>query len=178
MFKSRCFVICALLSALVFFSTVSLASDCRHHPAGKLLNQYINLYNKRQLKPLLNLFSTHARTWGTASDEYVVGRNGIKRLLLRDWSQSETGKIRLITPVYCSKKNPTWAAARFDAIMTINGKPYHFHDLRADIVVAKEKNRWKIIFDHASFPNNVEAVGQSFPAPYKQTAKPRVTVTG
>ena len=130
--------------------------------AEQLLIHFCQAYRARDLHRTLNLFTSNAYMWGTGVDETRQGLKEIEAQLLRDWSQSESGEIEIVSfaPVHGSA---LWAAAVTRAKLTIEGQIYSFDDLRGSIVIEEENGHWKICHMHSSFPDMRNAENNSFP---------------
>ncbi|KTD44509.1 nuclear transport factor 2 family protein [Legionella quateirensis] len=130
--------------------------------ATRLLKQFCLGYNKRDLTLLLDLFTHNATMWGSGIDEYRVGLTEIQEQLERDWSQSEQGRIEIVSfiPGY---NDLLWAAALCKAHILIDGTEHVFEQLRGSIVLSDEHGTWKIAHMHASFPDYRNAENNSFP---------------
>ena len=100
--------------------------------------------------------------WGTGIDEYRVGIKEVEKQLVRDWSQSDTGEIKIESFVPASE-NASWCAAVCTGIITLNGQEHVFEHLRGTIIAEKEDGIWKISHMHASFPDIRNAKNNSFP---------------
>lgn len=128
-----------------------------------LMLQFCEAYTERDMSKLLSLFTQNATMFGTGVDEYRTGLKEIEEQVKRDWSQSERGELKLVT-LLSPSSNSTWAAANFTAHIQINGKVHTFEPLRGTVIIEKEDDLWKIAHMHASFPNSLQAEGQSFPS--------------
>lgn len=130
--------------------------------AQEILESFCEGYNHRNLKQTLALFTFNANIWGTAEEEYITGRENMRKQLERDWSQSEKSEIhvKLFVP---TAGNTTWAAAICQAKITLHGKEHIFDHLRGTIIIEKEENMWRIAHMHSSFPDYRNASNNSFP---------------
>jgi ketosteroid isomerase-like protein len=133
-----------------------------NNPAQKLFMQFCEGYKKRDINALLKLFTQDSNMWGTGVDEYRVGLKSIEEQLQRDWRQSDTGEIEVMSFVP-TEENASWAAAVCNAHLSLNGKSNVFADLRGTIIVKQEDGIWKISHMHASFPDFRNPAENSFP---------------
>lgn len=135
------------------------------NPAVHLLKEFCLFYNERDLEGALNLFlkTQEPFLWGTGVDERHRGLEAIRGQLLRDWGQSENGRIEFNSSSFIHSDDPHWASGEFAAIITINGQTYTYPHLRGSIYTVKEGHDWKISHMHASFPESTQQIGQSFP---------------
>ncbi|HQS83554.1 MAG: hypothetical protein B7Y25_01935 [Alphaproteobacteria bacterium 16-39-46] len=131
--------------------------------ARHVLLEFCKNYSERNLEKNLSLFSEKAHLWGTGVDENRVGLKEIEAQLKRDWSQSESGKLDLVSWVEPISETDLWAAAVCRATVVMGGIPHVFENLRGTIMVEKEEGDWKIVHMHASFPDARQPAGDSFP---------------
>lgn len=130
--------------------------------AEHIFDNFCDGYKKRDLKALLNLFTSNTIMWGSGIDEYRVGLKEIEKQLTRDWSQSDKGEIEVKSFV-ATPEDALWTAAVCNAKVVIHGKEYIFEHLRGTIIIGKENDAWKISHMHASFPDFKNAENNSFP---------------
>jgi ketosteroid isomerase-like protein len=128
----------------------------------QLLMQFCDGYKKRDLPLLLSLFTKKATLWGTGVDEYREGLEQIEEQILRDWHQSDSGEIHVVSFI-STPHNALWTAAICETTIVVAGKTYHFEDLRGTIVITQEEGIWKIVHMHASFPDYRNSEANSFP---------------
>lgn len=130
--------------------------------AVDILTAYCDAYNQRDLNQLLKLFTTNCFIWGTGLDEVRVGIKAMVDQHERDWEQSDKSEIHIVDTV-SAPENANWAASTNKALITINGEQHTVENLRGSICIAEEDGQWKIAFMHASFPDQRNAPGDSFP---------------
>jgi len=130
--------------------------------AQEIFESFCEYYNNRKLEQIVDLFTINTNLWGTAEDEYIAGREGVKKQLERDWRQSEKSEIHIKSFVP-AVDNAMWAAAICKAKITLNGKEHVFDHLRGTIILKKEKTTWRIAHMHSSFPDYRNVEGNSFP---------------
>jgi ketosteroid isomerase-like protein len=130
--------------------------------AQAILKDYCQAYSLRDLNKVLSLFTQNCSVWGTGVDEYRVGLKQIEEQHLRDWAQSEKGKIEIVSLSSTPNEAP-FVAAIFRATVTIASQTHVFEELRGTIVIHKEAEEWKIAHMHASFPDYRNLEGNSFP---------------
>ena len=99
---------------------------------------------------------------GTASDEKRIGQAEIKTQLQRDFSQSESGEIQIIS-FLPTPEQALWTTAICNTTITINSTSHVFENLRCTIMIAEENQYFKIAHMHASFPDIRSPQGSSFP---------------
>lgn len=135
------------------------------NPAVTLFKKFCEHYNNRNLEGLLSLFCRDHETLsiGTGVDEWLSGLDGIKKQVLRDWSQSEKSRIIPASTFHFSETPTCWTAADCGAEVTIQGQTLSLSHLRGSLVAIQEKGEWKISLMHASFPAANQAEGSSFP---------------
>jgi len=131
-------------------------------PAELIFKRFCESYNQRDLKRLLNLFTSNTNMWGTGLDEYRVGLQQVETQLQRDWEQAEKSEIEVVSFIPASD-DLTFAAAICQARITINHAQHIFEHLRVTINIEKEQGLWKIAHMHASFPDYRNNIDGSFP---------------
>ncbi len=134
-----------------------------HHNAHRLFLEFCKAYTERDLQKTLSLFSKKAHLWGTGEDESRQGLVEIEAQLKRDWSQSETGKLEIISWIEPVSEEALWAAGVCRATVVIEGVSHVLENLRGTIMIEKEEGLWKISHSHASFPDVRQSTGESFP---------------
>ena len=127
-----------------------------------MLMQFCGGYKKRDLPSLLCLFTKKATLWGTGIDEYREGLYQIEEQILRDWQQSDSGEIRVVS-FASTPQNALWTAAMCETMIVVAGKTYYFEDLRGTIIAEQEEGSWKIAHMHSSFPDYRNPEDNSFP---------------
>jgi len=130
--------------------------------AQKILKQFCDYYQKRDLTSLLRLFTTNTILWGTGIDEVRVGLEQVEIQLRRDWQQSEKSAIEIVSFV-TTPHDSIWTAAICAGRITVEGKEHLFENLRGTIILAFEDGIWKISHMHASFPDFRNPDNNSFP---------------
>lgn len=135
----------------------------QHHMAHLLLLDFCKGYSERKLQKVLSLFTQNAHVWGTGTDEDYIGVKEIERYLKRDWSQSESSCIEVVSWVPSYFEDFTWAAAVCKATIIIEGTSYVLDNLRGTVVLEEEDGVLKISHMHASFPDSRQPEGSSFP---------------
>ncbi len=131
-------------------------------PPVQLLQDYCNVYEKRDLKKMKKLFAKKTFSLGTGRDEILNGWSAMEAQLKRDWTQSKTGRIELHKPIITANN---WASCTGTAHITLcNGEKIVWPNLRMSIVVTKENSKWKIAHTHASVPAIDQPEGRSFPS--------------
>jgi ketosteroid isomerase-like protein len=128
----------------------------------QLFQDFCKGYKDRDLSFLLSLCSKNINMWGSGLDEYRVGLKEVEEQLKRDWSQSESGEIEVLSFVP-TVGDALWTAAHCRAKVKIEGQVHTFDHFRGTLVIEKEEGIWKISHMHASFPDYRNAEGGSFP---------------
>ncbi|MFI4983918.1 MAG: nuclear transport factor 2 family protein [Rickettsiales bacterium] len=130
--------------------------------AQQLLTQFINGYNARDMQTTLGLFKEDFSGWGSAKDEYWLGKSAMETQLARDWSQAEFGEI--IVNFFAPNSNDNWAAADCSVKLVVSGQALYVEHLRGSIVADNTEGEWKIAHFHTSFPDARNEDGSSFPS--------------
>lgn len=121
------------------------------NPAERLLRQFWEGYNKRDLACIRSLCLPNIQMLGAAADEYLVGLKEVEAKFELDWRQSEKSSVDV---VHCApgSSDALWIAALCTAKFTIRNQEHVFENFRCTLAVEKQGNTWKIAHVHASFP--------------------------
>lgn len=130
--------------------------------AQELMQSFCAAYEERNAPKLLSLFTEKACILGSAEDEIRVGKMEIQESFKRDWSQSEKVEIQ-IESFIPAPDEAEWATAICNTTIIVKGETHHFKNLRSTLVLSKEEGPWKIAHIHASFPDQRNPEGGSFP---------------
>ena len=123
---------------------------------------YLSLYERRKADKILELFSDDTHLCGTGKDEEAKTKSDIKNMLMRDWSQSRSGKIEITQKVEQIIGETAVVMLYGQAHIGIADKVLKQH-IRITSVLRKFEGVWKICHQHWSFPEPTQEEGQSFP---------------
>lgn len=131
-------------------------------PAIQLFNQYCNFYEQRNIPAIKELFTSDCYNFGTGKDEVLKGWDNMEAQLKRDFSQSKSARIEIIS---IDKNTTYFAAGLWNAHITfLDDSQKIWEGLRFTIQVIQNTNGdWKIDHTHASAPAIDQVEGESFP---------------
>ncbi|MFH1742677.1 MAG: nuclear transport factor 2 family protein [bacterium] len=129
-----------------------------------VMNEYYRAYADHDLEAVMSLFSTGSGVvcYGTGADEKCVGLDSLKKLIQRDFKQSETVKITMPWISVSSAGNVAWLAADCHVKATTKDGEVSI-DSRLTGVFVKKDDKWLISQMHLSVPFSSQEPGHSFP---------------
>lgn len=130
--------------------------------AALILAQYCEAYGNRDAATIEKLFTEDCHLWGTAENEYCVGKRSAVDLIRLAWTQADKEAIHIHTWVP-TPVDANWAAAVCTAKITIAGQEHTFEHLRGSIIIRQENGDWKIAYMHCSFPDYRGQEGNTYP---------------
>jgi uncharacterized protein (TIGR02246 family) len=130
----------------------------------KVLNRFIEAFNKRDLDSGLELFAPDPDVVfiGTGGDEKSVGLAEIRAEFERAFAQSEQASIQLDWYSVSAADSVAWVAA--DAVIQakVGGKAISF-PIRLTTVFEQRKGKWLVVQSHDSLPAAGQKEGESWP---------------
>jgi len=125
--------------------------NLKSKPAERLLRQFLEGYNKRDLAYIRNLCLPNIQMLGVAVDGCLVGLKEVEAQFEINWSQSEKSSIDVMHCIPGSS-DALWTAALCTAKFTIKDQQHILENFRCTLAVEKQDDTWKIAHVHASFP--------------------------
>lgn len=130
----------------------------------RVMNKYIEAYQKRDKDGLLSLFAPDADQvhFGTGADEKRVGRDQIGFQVERDWSQTEALAFNLTWHQISTAGPVAWIAAEGLGQGQVGGQAFAF-PMRMTGVLERRGDEWLLVHSHASLPAAGQEEGDSVP---------------
>ena len=100
---------------------------------------------------------------GSGPDEKYIGPKGARKGLYRDFSQSESTKVKLSDVRVSAAGKVAWLAADCLFVARVAGSDIRMAG-HLTAVFEKRAGRWLIMQSHFSMPYSEQAAGRSFPA--------------
>jgi ketosteroid isomerase-like protein len=126
---------------------------------------YAKAFASRNLDGMMALFSSDPDVVhiGTGKDEWGNGPTAVKKLFMRDFSQSEGVYFTFGKMTIASAGAVAWVAAPYTASV-VTGKMKLMMDGRLSLVLQQKSGKWLIRQLHISHPDAGQKAGQSFPS--------------
>jgi len=128
------------------------------------LDKVAEAFEERDLDKMMSLFATDEDfvVFGTGVDEKRVGKNEVRSLFKRDWSQSEESSITYNWKSISAEGKTAWAAADATFYARVGTREIHF-PTRLTLIMKKSGRKWLIVHWHASLPAFGQQTGESWP---------------
>ncbi len=128
------------------------------------LDKVAEAFEERDLDKIMSLFSPDEDiiVIGTGADERKVGKNEVRSLFKRDWSQSEASSIVYTSKAIFFEGKIAWAIAETAFYARIGSREIHL-PTRLTIIMKKMDKKWLIVHWHASLPAFGQQIGESWP---------------
>jgi ketosteroid isomerase-like protein len=123
-------------------------------------------YAKRDLNGVLAFWASDpdVAMIGSGADERSVGINQFAKIIMRDWSQSDTAKVNLKGIAVSSAGTVAWFAS--DVIFNVKSGAEKFEfSGRLTGVLEKRGDLCLLVQMHFSVPSSEQAQGKSWPEP-------------
>jgi ketosteroid isomerase-like protein len=127
-------------------------------------------YAKRDLNGVLAFWASDpdVAMIGSGADERSVGINQFAKIIMRDWSQSDSAKVNVKEIVVSSAGTIAWFST--DVVFNVkSGVDQIEFSGRLTGVMEKRGDLWLLVQMHFSVPSNAQATGQSWPEPQPTT---------
>ncbi|MET3124752.1 ketosteroid isomerase-like protein [Oxalobacteraceae bacterium GrIS 2.11] len=125
--------------------------NLENNPAERLLRQFWEGYNKRDLTYIRNLCLPNVKILGPTVDDCLVGLKEVEAKFGLLWCQSEKFSIDVINCLPGSS-DALWTAALCTAKFTVKNQEHILENFRCTLAIEKQDDTWKIAHVHASFP--------------------------
>jgi ketosteroid isomerase-like protein len=127
-------------------------------------------YAKRDLNGVLAFWASDpdVAMIGSGADERSVGINQFAKIIMRDWSQSDTAKVNLKEIAVSSAGTVAWFTTDVSFNVKSGAEKFEFSG-RLTGVVEKRGGEWLLVQMHFSVPSSEQAHGQSWPEPQPTT---------
>lgn len=149
-----------MLSSVHVFAqtTVSEAKS-----VNAFMQSFMQAYEKRELRALIQLYDTNAVVIGTGKDELLQGREQILAGFKRDFDQHSSATITMTPIAVDVEKNIAFAAYNLSVNVQLPNKKSFQSLLRLSVGLIKHDNTWLIMQSHLSAPLAGQEDGQAFP---------------
>ena len=130
----------------------------------KTIREMWTAYSHRDIEEVLSFYAPDADmvVLGSGPDEKYVGAKEARKGLQRDFSQSESAKVKLSNIRISAAGKIAWLVA--DCLFKARVAQGEMSMAgRLTAVLEKRRGRWLIVQSHFSMPYLEQAVGQSFP---------------
>ncbi|MFM7083889.1 MAG: nuclear transport factor 2 family protein [Hyphomicrobium sp.] len=132
--------------------------------ALQALQSFVHSWESRDIEALINHLSQTKQTvmFGSGVDEKLIGKEEIKKQILRDWQQSDSASLVLLWNLLESSGSVSWISSDVGITALINDKTLKLNG-RLTTVWENEDDAWRLVQWHLSTPEVHQRVGQSWP---------------